>query len=162
MKRIAPLLTLALVAMWLMLNDTLAPGQVALGVVLAIALAWSSAKLRPLRPQLHRPYLAIALLGTVFIDIVRSNFDVGRIILGLVDDRRVTAGFLEIPLELHDPHGLAVLATIITSTPGTAWVDFDEKRGCLTLHLLDLRNESEWIRTIKERYERPLIRIFQP
>jgi multicomponent K+:H+ antiporter subunit E len=55
---------------------------------------------------------------------------------------------------------LATLACIITSTPGTLWVDFNEVSGVLTIHVLDLVDKSEWVRTIKERYERSLLEIF--
>ncbi|MBV6418564.1 MAG: Na(+)/H(+) antiporter subunit E1 [Steroidobacteraceae bacterium] len=161
-RAVPPVLAVVLVAMWLVLNDTMAPAQVVAAVVLAAALAWWGSKLRPLRPRLHRPWLAPALLATVFVDIVRSNIAVGRIILGLVRDRDIRSGLLEIPLDLTDPHGLAVLATIITSTPGTVWVGLSPDRRRLTLHVLDLRDEAAWIRTIKERYERPLIGIFEP
>jgi multicomponent K+:H+ antiporter subunit E len=161
-KHFAPVLAIALALMWLLMNDTVSTGQVVLGILLALLLTFWSAKLRPLRPRLYRPQLAIGLLWTVFVDIVRSNIAVGRIILGLVGERSIRSAFLDIPLELRDPHGLAVLATIITSTPGTVWVDFDAERGLLTLHVLDLRDEEGWIRTIKEHYERPLIGIFQP
>ncbi|MGD9599986.1 MAG: Na+/H+ antiporter subunit E [Steroidobacteraceae bacterium] len=162
MRRGVPVLALVLTAMWLVLNDTFSPGQFVLGASFAVALAWWSSKMRPLRPRLYRPWLAAGLLVTVFIDIVRSNIGVGRIILGLVRRRRIRSGFLEIPLELHDPHGLAVLATIITSTPGTVWVAHSVEHRRLTLHVLDLQDEQAWIRTIKERYERPLLGIFQP
>jgi len=161
-KSFAPVLAIALAVMWLLLNDTVSPGHVVLGIGLAIALTLWSAKLRPLRPHLYRPLLAIGLLWTVFVDIVRSNIAVARIILGLVGERRIRSAFLDIPLELRDPHGLAVLATIVTSTPGTVWVDFNAERGQLTLHVLDLRDEEVWIRIIKDHYERPLLGIFQP
>ena len=59
----------------------------------------------------------------MFVDIVHSNVAVGRIVLGLSGKRAIRSGFLEIPLDLRDPHGLAALATIVTSTPGTVWVD---------------------------------------
>lgn len=162
MKSRAPVLGVALAAMWLVLNDTVAPGQVLLGALIATGLILWAAKLRPLRPRLYRPWLAISLLAIVFVDIVRSNIAVGRIILGLVRDRTIRSGLLEIPLDLRDPHGLAVLATIFTSTPGTVWVDHAADRAMLTLHILDLRDPQTWIRVIKDRYERPLIRIFQP
>lgn len=162
MKRFAPVLALALAVMWLLMNDTVSAGHVVLGSGLAIALTLWSAKLRPLRPRLYRPQLALGLLWTVFVDIVRSNVAVARIILGLVGERQIRSAFLDIPLELRDPHGLAVLATIVTSTPGTVWVDYDGEHCRLTLHVLDLRDEEAWIRLIKEHYERPLIGIFQP
>ncbi len=161
MRRGMPVLTVALVAMWLVLNDTLAPGQVLAGVLLATALAWWAARMRPLRPRLHRPQLALGLLAVVFVDIVRSNIAVGRIILGLTGGRTVHSDFLDIPLELQDPHGLAVLAMIVTSTPGTVWAGLAADRRTLRLHILDLEDEAAWIRIIKDRYERPLIGIFQ-
>ena len=90
---------------------------------------------------------------------MKSNIAVARIILGTKRKER-TAGFVEIPLELRDPYGLAALACIITSTPGTLWVDFNEASGILTIHVLDLVNESEWVGIIKGRYERRLMEIF--
>jgi multicomponent K+:H+ antiporter subunit E len=85
---------------------------------------------------------------------------VARIVLG---PRRsdVTSGFMNIPLEMRAPYGLAALAIIITSTPGTLWVDFDSARGVLTIHVLDLIDEEAWIATIKQRYERRLMEIFE-
>lgn len=67
------MLGVALAAMWLVLNDTVAPGQVLLGALIATGLILWAAKLRPLRPRLYRPWLAISLLTIVFVDIVRSN-----------------------------------------------------------------------------------------
>jgi multicomponent K+:H+ antiporter subunit E len=147
--------------MWLLLSQSIGIGSIVLGVLLAVALAWGSVTLRPLRPRLHRPLAAFGLLATVVLDIVRSNFAVARIVLGLVRGREVRAGFLEIPLDLRDPHGLAGLAAIITSTPGTIWVDLTPDSKTLTLHVLDLRDEAELIRAIKTRYEQPLMRIFE-
>ena len=47
-------------------------------------------------------------------------------------------GFVQMPLELKSRHGLAVLALIITATPGTIWVEFDRARSILLVHILDL------------------------
>lgn len=152
---------LVLTGIWLLLNQTLALSQVTLGLVQSLLLAWSGSALRPLRARLHRLDLAALLMLVVLRDIVRSNFDVARIVLGLVHDRGVRSGFLDIPLDLRDPHGLAVLAAIVTSTPGTVWVGLSPDGGILTLHVLDLKDRREWIRLIKQRYERPLMRIFQ-
>lgn len=154
-------LIITLIVIWLLLNQTLAPGHILLGTVFAIALAWASRYLRPLQPNMKRYWLIPPLLVLVLLDIIRSNINVARIVLGLVRDRKVTAGFVRIPLDLRDPHGLAVLAGIVTSTPGTVWAGLDHTGRHLTLHVLDLRDEAEWIRWIKLRYERLLIRIYE-
>ena len=53
------------------------------------------------------------------------------------------------------------MACIITATPGTLWVNFDAQKGLLIIHVLDLIDEGEWIHTIKGRYERHLLEIFE-
>ena len=68
---------------------------------------------------------------------------------------------MNIPLDLRESYGLAVLACIITATPGTLWVNFDAQKGLLIIHVLDLIDEGEWIHTIKGRYERHLLEIFE-
>lgn len=160
-RRFPPVLVGALLGMWLLLNQSLALGQILLGFVLALAVAYASSVLRPVQPAFKRPHLALTLLVRVLGDIVRSNVGVARIVLGLVRDRQVRAGFVKIPLELRDPHGLAVLAGILTSTPGTVWVDHDLETNVLTLHVLDLREEAEWIAWVKDPYERLLREIFE-
>lgn len=161
MKRIPVAITIILVVLWLLLNNTAAPGDILTGIVVAVLLMLAAAQLRPVHPRLRRLYLFIPLVAHVLVDIVRSNIGVGRIILGLVRDHKIRSGFIDIPLDLHDPHGLAILAAIVTSTPGTAWADLSPDGNTLTLHVLDLRDEAEWIRMIKQRYEAPLLRIFQ-
>jgi multicomponent K+:H+ antiporter subunit E len=160
-RRIPPVLVAVLLGLWLLLNQSVELGQVVLGLVLAIAVAAASSVLRPLQPTFKRGYLVGVLLTNVLGDIVRSNLGVARIVLGLVRDREVRSGFVKIPLTLKDPHGLAVLAGILTSTPGTVWVDIDPQTNTLTLHVLDLRDEAEWIAWVKDPYERLLLGIFE-
>lgn len=161
MRRPPILLISGLVLMWLLLNNTLSPGQVLLGIVVSAGMVLYFRPVRPLQPRVHRPLAAVKLIGRVILDVIRSNIAVARIVLGLVRERQVRSGFLHIPLDLRDPHGLAALACIITSTPGTVWVDLTRDGSTLTLHVLDLHDERAWIRTIKERYERPLMEIFE-
>lgn len=162
MKRapLIPLLPVFLVLMWLLLNDSLSPGHVVLGSVIALAVTAAVAALRPLPAWPHRLQVALGLIWHVFIDIVRSNLAVGRIVLGAAR-YRPNIEFIKIPLDLRDPHGLAMLTIIITGTPGTVWSGHDVENNVLTLHVLDLHDETAWVRTIKQRYERPLMEIFE-
>lgn len=158
---ISPTVVVGLTILWLLLQQTVALDQVLLGVMLAVLLAWASSKLRPLRAHVRRIDLAAGLALVVFWEIVRSNLAVARIVLGLVRDREVRSGFVKIPLALRDPHGLAVLAAIITATPGTVWAGLSPDGQRLTLHILDIGEEQQWIRYVKERFEGPLMRIFE-
>jgi multicomponent K+:H+ antiporter subunit E len=160
MKRLAPfsIVSAGLLGLWLLLNG-LSVGQFLLGGTVALIGGWALAALEPPKARARRLVAVFRLAAVVFADVVRSNVAVARIILGL-ERRRWTSGFVEVPLELRHPYGLATLACIITSTPGTLWVDFNEASGTLTIHVLDLVDETEWVRTIKGRYERLLLEIF--
>ena len=160
-RRLSPGLVAGLAFLWLLLNQTVAPGHVVLALVIAVSLSWLASTLRPLAARVRNPHVIVALLATVFVDVVRSNVAVGLIVLGLVRGREVNSGFLDIPLELRDPHGLAGLAMIVTATPGTVWVDLARDGSRVTLHILDLADEEHWIDWIKNRYEQPLRRIFE-
>jgi multicomponent K+:H+ antiporter subunit E len=158
--KFSPVLAIALGGLWLLLNQSVTPGHVALGALLGSALAWASSALRPVQARIGRWDVAWRLAWTVLGDIIRSNVAVARIVLARAPGA-TRPGFLRIPLELRDPHGLAALAAIITSTPGTIWVGLSGNGETLTLHVLDLDDDARWVRLIKQRYEQPLIEIFE-
>lgn len=156
--RAFPLSWVLLVAMWLVLNETLSPGQAVIGALVALAAVRGLAALQVPPMQVRSARRALVLVVVVLRDIVRSNVAVARVVVRPAS-RRGHAAFVDIPLELRNPVGLAALACIITSTPGTAWAGYDAASGVLTLHVLDLIDVEEMRRTIKERYERPLMEI---
>ena len=153
-----PILTGALIVMWLLLNR-FSLGHLLLGTVIALVAGRAMAALEPVRPRLRRPDLVLTLFARVMLDILRSNVAVARLILADRPGRR--PGFVEIDLMFSDPTALAALAIIITSTPGTAWVDYDAARGRLLMHVLDLESEDEWRETVNQRYGRLLKEIFE-
>jgi multicomponent K+:H+ antiporter subunit E len=155
-----PFLWALLVAMWLMLNETLDPAHLLLGAAIALAAVLGLRALQEPQTGFRRPRMATELLWLVFMDIVRSNVAVARIVIR-PGTQRHTAGFVEIPLTLRNPVGLAALACIITSTPGTAWAGYNPQSGVLTMHVLDLVDEDAWVHTIQDRYEKRLMEIFQ-
>lgn len=153
-----PMFVLLLVV-WLLLQQSLAPGTVLLGVLVAAGLSWVFGKLQPPRLRIRQVGALLLLLARVGVDIIRSNIRVAWIIV--LGRGRFVSGFVRIPLEITSPYALAALACIITSTPGTIWVSHDSTSGVLVIHVLDLIDEGTWIANIKQRYERPLGRIFQ-
>jgi multicomponent K+:H+ antiporter subunit E len=154
-----PVLAAALLLMWLLLNS-FSVGQFLLGTAIAVAASRAMAALQPAKPRLRRWQLIPRLVGVVMLDILRSNAAVATIILQGRRRERVS-GFVAIPLALRDETGLAVLACIVTSTPGTAWVEYAADSGVLLIHVLDLAEEEEWVTLIKTRYEALLMEIFE-
>jgi multicomponent K+:H+ antiporter subunit E len=154
-----PLASAGLFVLWLLLNQTLAPGPVLVAMAVALLGGLMLARLRPASVRVTQPGLVLRLAGAMAVDVIRSNFAVAQVILGRKRSRR--SGFIRIQLETRNPWALASLALILTATPGTAWVEYDTEDGWLLLHVLDLIDEESWARIVRERYERPLMEIFQ-
>lgn len=162
MKRWAPYpaTSVFILGVWLLLNQSLAPGHIVLGSVLGVALSGLLRRLDPPVLRIRKPHLLVQLAARVAWDIVRSNIAVMSIILS-GRYRQIPSGFVRVPLLLTNGYGLAILGCIITSTPGTIWVSYDSKERVLLIHVFDLIDEAGWIRTIVERYEHPLREIFE-
>ena len=107
-----------------------------------------------------RPGTVLRLGLTVVADTVASNLAVARLLLAPGRPRHAAA-FVHIPLELRDPNALAVLAMIVCITPGTAWAELSLDRSMLMLHALEVDDPQTLIDHVKERYERPLMEIFE-
>ena len=154
-----PWLSAGLVLTWLLLNAPVTPGSLllALAVGLTVPAVMNALQARPVR--VRAPGALLRLAGIVLVDMVRSNIDVARIILGRQTGARRT-GFVAIPLDLREPFALSLLSIILTATPGTLWVQYDSDTGRLLLHVLDFTDGEAWIRRVKDHYERPLMEIF--
>lgn len=162
-KRNGPtlLLTAALLAFWLLLIRSTSPAQIALGLVIAVAVQLATAELRSSSARVRRPLVVARFIATVGYDVLMSNFAVAWGVIAW-RWRRPRARFVRIPLELRDPAGLAALAMVTTVVPGTVWSELALDRSALLLHVWDVgENEEAFVARYKARYETPLREIFE-
>lgn len=153
-----PLLTIALLAIWLLLNTSLAPAQLLLGATLAIAVPHICRRLLPNLLKLRRPGLVVPFVLLVLWDVVVANMRVAILVLG--PESRLRPGFITVPLDIRDPGIATVLGGIITLTPGTVSLGVDKAVTRIDVHVLDLDDEQTLIAHIKRRYEQPLKEMF--
>ena len=138
MKKIfpAPLLSVALFLIWLLLNQSVSPGNIVLALILALLLPVMFRGLRPRYVRVRNVGAILRLSWAVMVDTTASNVAVLRF-LAWPSSRRAESGFVKIPLDLRDPNGLAVLAMIVCLTPGTSWAELSLDRSVLMLHVLE-------------------------
>jgi multicomponent K+:H+ antiporter subunit E len=154
-----PWLSLVLWVVWLALNNTVAPAHLVLGAVLALAIPRAATHMADgAWPSLHSPGTAMRLALTVLRDIVVSNIEVARRVLGPVG--AIRPGFVEVPLDLTNDWAITTLAGIITMTPGTLTADVAVDRSHLLVHALHVDDAEALVASIKARYETPLKEIF--
>lgn len=156
----APSLAIALFVLWLLLMQSLAAGTILLGLGLALFWASVAARFDTGGRLPRRPVVMAKLFLRVVADMLRSNAEVIWTVLTR-PARRFRSDFVHIPLELTDANGLAILAAIVTFTPGTAWGELSVDKRTLLLHVFAVDDEARVIAAIKQRYERPLREIFE-
>lgn len=161
MKRLLPqpLFSLCLWLIWLLLNNSAAPGQLLLGGLLAVAIPLFTVRFWANRPRLLRPWRLASYLVVLVFDITLANLVVARLILGPM--RRLRPAFINLPLDLCNNFAIVVLTNTISLTPGTVSTDLSIDRRSLLIHVLDVEDETQLIAHIKQRYERPLQEIFE-
>ena len=156
----APLLSVVLFALWLLLQRSASPGNIALALALCVVVPIVTTGLRGRPVRVKRPLTAARFLFTVGRDVLVSNFQLARSLLWW-KWRKPHSRFVTIPLELRDPLGLAVLAMVTTVVPGTLWSEIALDRAALRLHVWDADEEEAFIARFKARYEKPLREIFE-
>lgn len=152
-----PVLSLLLLVSWLALSHSLA----LVHVLSAVLLAWGLPKVvRPFlvdASRLHWPSL-MRLTAVVLWDIVVSNIAVARITLGPMSSPR--PAWLRVDLRTRHPRVNALLASIITMTPGTLSAVIDQDAGVIWVHALNCDQPDAMVADIQQRYEAALLRVF--
>lgn len=154
-----PVLSVSLVMLWLMLTR-FSLGYLILGTALALVAGRAYSALHPAKPRVRRWRVIPRLVATLFWDIVQSNIHVARLLLTEGRGRRRSA-FIQVPLTLTDENALAVLAIVLTATPGTAWLEYVVETGTLTLHIFDASQADHYHHVIGQIYEPMLREIFE-
>jgi multicomponent K+:H+ antiporter subunit E len=152
-------LACGLLVSWLLLSGDFSPGNILLGIVIAVGIERYARTFNDEPERNVRLNGILHLVGVVIKDVIIANIQVAQRVLGPVSALR--PGFVVVPLDLTDRTAIAALGAIITTTPGTVTAALTPDRRFLLVHALDVDDADLLVRTIKQRYERPLKEIFQ-
>jgi multicomponent K+:H+ antiporter subunit E len=151
-------LSLTIFAVWLLLNNTLFVGHVLLAALLAWGIPLLTVPRDQPRQRMRKPMVFARLLLIVLWDIVLSNLQVARRILGR--ESAIRPQFVWVPLVIQTDTARLWLAGIITMTPGTVSAQFSDDCAYLLVHTFDVEDEQGVVDGIKQRYEAPLLEVF--
>jgi multicomponent K+:H+ antiporter subunit E len=152
-------LSLLLAALWLLMQQSLAPAHLLSAAVLALAVPRLVHGFLGPASRVHSLPAVARLCVVVLWDIVVSNAVVARIVL---DPRaQPRPGWVPVVLDTAHPTAVALFASIITMTPGTVSCIVDDERGEILVHALDCDDPQAMATQMKQRYERPLRQIFE-
>ncbi|MFL1454778.1 Na+/H+ antiporter subunit E [Marinobacter sp. GN3S48] len=153
-----PWLSLILFLTWQLLSDGISGASVVMGLILAWLIPQLTQGFWPERLVFIRFWRMPVYLLRMLLDIVTASITVSRLILS---GRQPKPVFVCYPLDLQHPLAISILASTISLTPGTVSSDISDDQKILLIHTLDADNEQDVIDAIKNRYEKPLMEMFQ-
>ena len=153
-----PWLSAVLVVLWLLLVNSISLGSSIMGLFRGRAIPRLCTRMwfENARPQ--HGWLTVKLLLRVTRDALVANIQVAVLVLG--PTRRLNPIFVEVPVDIRDDLGLTLLMSIISLTPGTVSAELNEDHSLILVHALNEEDPAQLIRSIKTRYEQPLMEIF--
>lgn len=153
-----PWVSAMLAVSWLLLQQTLVPFHLISAALIGLVLPRLLHGFLPAAVPL-RIAPALRLTAVVLWDIVLSNIAVAKLVLGPMS--RPRPAWVPVPLTLRHPTAISLLASIITTTPGTVSCTVDEEHWLILVHALDCTDPQAMAADIKARYEQPLMAIFE-
>jgi multicomponent K+:H+ antiporter subunit E len=154
-----PTLSAAIAVAWLLLQGSLAPVHWVAAVALGLVIPRLAGRFLGAGVRVRRGGAALALALRVVWDILRANLTVARLVLD--PTARPSPAWVRVPLDLRDEKSVALLATIITTTPGTVSCVIEESPRAILVHALDCPDAAALCAEIKARYEAPLREILE-
>ena len=149
--------------LWLALTWSVAPAEVAVGLILSLLVATLLAHIYPSEPEKAldpRRLLYLALyLPYFFYYCMKANLDVAYRVLH--PDMPIRPGIVKVRTTLKTEIGKTFLANSITLTPGTLAVDIDGQD--LFVHWIYVKGDdpAEHTAEIVTRFEGLLRRVFE-
>jgi len=154
-----PVLTVLLMLLWLLLNNSVSLAHVVLGLLLGLGIVRVTPSFWPEPLRIYKPWVLLRFTGIFVWDMVVANFSVAWLILR--GPARLRPAFVLVPLDIRNPFALSLLVNAICLTPGTVSARLSADRRYLLVHALDMGSPAALIASIKTRFESPLMEIFE-
>ncbi|WP_121665889.1 Na+/H+ antiporter subunit E [Mesonia aquimarina] len=101
----------------------------------------------------------IAFIFFFLFELIKANLQVAFDVV--TKKFYMTPGIVKVPLEAETNLEISLLANLITLTPGTLSLDVSEDRKVLYVHAMYVTDKEEFIKDIKNGFERKLLEILR-
>lgn len=153
------LLNVLLALLWAAISGTITLASLITGFALgALVLAVAGRALGQPR-YLLRLWRALALIGVFLFELLRSSVQVAWDVL--TPRHRMRPSVISVPLDLESDAAIALLANLVSLTPGTLSVDVAHDRGCLYVHAMYADDPDAVRAAIKRDFERRVREVFE-
>lgn len=153
------LLNLILMVVWVLLTGDSTLANFVFGAVLSYLVLWIVNRLS--KDEGHRYFIVVPkliLLGGFFLkELVKANINVAYEVM--TPKLKITPGIVAVPLSVTSDFEILLLTNFISLTPGTFCIDVSKDRKTLYVHEMYVGNKEEYIKNIKNGFEKRILEI---
>ncbi|SUB00267.1 Multiple resistance and pH homeostasis protein E [Pannonibacter phragmitetus] len=153
------LVNILLAAAWGAVTGSFSVVNLAFGYVLGLGALYLIREQINTGGYFRRASRVIGLILLFLYELVMSAWRVLRIVTRPKLD--LNPGFIAFPLRVESDFEIALLANLITLTPGTLSVDVSEDRKVLYIHCIDVPDPEGTIADIRNGFERKIMEAFR-
>lgn len=151
------LANLLLTILWVAVTGNFEPANVLFGFILSYFLLWVVTR----RSGKDRYFKLVPRVISFFFfflyELVKANIEVAYEVI--TPKLNMKPGIVALPLDVKSDFDITFLANLITLTPGTLSLDVSEDRKILYVHSMYIHDKEEFIRGIKNGFEKRIIEI---
>lgn len=154
-------LTLALVFVlaWALVTGSFSAPNLLFGALIGGAAALLTRDGRRFSPLPIRPLRLVRLAGLFLVELIKSGLRVAAVVLR--PQMKVAPGIVAVPLRLERDFEIALLANLITLTPGTLSVDVSPDKRVLYVHCVDMPDPDAVIADVRTGFEQRILEAFR-
>ena len=145
-------LNIILAIIWMFLSGSYTFNNFLLGFLIGIGLVYLFKKVLPGSFYLKRVYKVIKLIVVFFIELMKANIDVSKIVLQ--PRLKNQPGFFIYHTDLKHDWQIVLLSNLITLTPGTVVLGISDDRTKIYINSIDFSTKEEEIESIKSSLEK--------
>jgi multicomponent Na+:H+ antiporter subunit E len=153
------LMNILLTFVWVALTGSFTVENFLFGFVFSFIIMWVIS-----RDVKEKKYFSLIpkLIGFVFFfiyELIKANIQVAFDVI--TPKFYMTPGIVQVPLDAQTDLEITLLANLISLTPGTLSLDVSDDRKVLYVHAMYINNKEEFIRSIKNGFEKRLLAILR-
>lgn len=143
---------------WCALTGKLTAANFAVGFALADVVVWLTLR-RQRKPYLRRLAGGVALGAFFAVEVFRSALRVAADVIAIRP--RMAPAIVDVPLEEASDLEIALVAILVTLTPGILALDVSEDRRTLWVHAMYAADPDEVRSEVKDGFERRVLEVMR-
>lgn len=153
------MMNIMLTFVWVALTGSFAVSSFLFGFLLSFGIMWIISRSNSETRYFTFMIKVVSFIGFFFKELIKANIEVAYDVI--TPTFHMTPGIVRVPLEANTNLEITFLANLISLTPGTLSLDVSDDQKVLYVHSMYIADKEEFIRGIKEGFEKRLLEILR-